>query len=139
ELCLRLLVEPRVLARCVPVVFGDSDVMRRAADAGGLAFPRNVEIRSAAESSDGLRGLRGVERPSILDFHAVDAAAVAPGKVDAACGRAAFCYIEAAIRAALAGDVAAIVTAPIHKEALRAAGVPFPGHTEILADRTGTE
>ncbi|NLE39069.1 MAG: 4-hydroxythreonine-4-phosphate dehydrogenase PdxA [Pirellulaceae bacterium] len=136
ELCVRLLAEPRVLARCVPVVFGDSAVMRRAAEAGGLAWPSGVDIRPAAESLD---GLRAVERPCILDFHAVDAAAVVPGKVNAACGRAAFDYIEAAIGAALARDVGGVVTAPIHKEALRAAGVPFPGHTEILADRTGTE
>jgi 4-hydroxythreonine-4-phosphate dehydrogenase len=48
-------------------------------------------------------------------------------------------YIERSIEAALAGEVAAVVTGPIHKEALRAAGVAFPGHTEIFAERTGAK
>jgi 4-hydroxythreonine-4-phosphate dehydrogenase len=45
--------------------------------------------------------------------------------------------VQAAIDLALAGEVRAIVTAPINKEALKAAGVRYPGHTEILADRCG--
>lgn len=54
------------------------------------------------------------------------------GRVDALAGRAAADAIERAARAALRGDVAALVTAPIHKEALAAAGVDHPGHTEYL-------
>ncbi len=54
------------------------------------------------------------------------------GQVDARAGAAAFACIDAAARDALAGRVAAVVTAPIHKAALHAAGVDFPGHTEIL-------
>ncbi|HRE21117.1 MAG TPA: 4-hydroxythreonine-4-phosphate dehydrogenase PdxA [Rhabdaerophilum sp.] len=61
------------------------------------------------------------------------------GRVEAACGRLAYDAITTAIDLALAGEIGALVTAPIHKEALHAAGVPFPGHTEILADRTGTK
>ena len=54
------------------------------------------------------------------------------GRVSAAAGRmAADCVVWAA-RAALGGQIAALVTAPLHKEALAAAGVPFPGHTELL-------
>ena len=51
---------------------------------------------------------------------------------------AAAACIERAAGLAMAREVAAIVTAPIHKAALAAAGIGFPGHTEILADRTGT-
>jgi 4-hydroxythreonine-4-phosphate dehydrogenase len=54
------------------------------------------------------------------------------GRVDARCGAAAARCIEHAVALARAGDAAAVVTAPIHKEALAAAGVPFPGHTEML-------
>ncbi len=60
------------------------------------------------------------------------------GRVDARAGSLAHAAITRAIDLALAGKIAAMVTAPIHKEALHAAGIPFPGHTEILADRTGT-
>lgn len=54
------------------------------------------------------------------------------GRVSAEGGRAAAIAIEEGARAALRGDVRALVTAPIHKEALAAAGVPYPGHTEYL-------
>jgi len=64
---------------------------------------------------------------------------IAPGTVDARAGQAAYDYIARAVDFALSGDVAAIATAPINKEALRAAGIGFPGHTEILAALTGTK
>ena len=54
------------------------------------------------------------------------------GQISAAAGRAAADCVVWAARAALRGEVAALVTAPLHKEALSAAGVAFPGHTELL-------
>jgi 4-hydroxythreonine-4-phosphate dehydrogenase len=63
--------------------------------------------------------------------------AVVPGQISPAAGQAAFDFLVAAIDLTLAGQADAIVTAPLHKEALRAAGVPWPGHTEILAHRCG--
>ena len=60
------------------------------------------------------------------------------GELSKACGEAAYRFIERAVALALAGDVDAICTAPINKEALNAAGHRFPGHTEILAQLTGT-
>ena len=54
------------------------------------------------------------------------------GEVSAQAGRAAADCVVWAARAALRGEVAALVTAPLHKEALSAAGVDFPGHTELL-------
>jgi 4-hydroxythreonine-4-phosphate dehydrogenase len=60
------------------------------------------------------------------------------GREDARAGRGAYEYLCHAIDDALAGRVRALVTAPLHKGALHAAGIDFPGHTEILAQRTGT-
>ncbi|MEP6824433.1 MAG: 4-hydroxythreonine-4-phosphate dehydrogenase PdxA, partial [Ramlibacter sp.] len=54
------------------------------------------------------------------------------GRISAEAGRLAADAVVWAARAALRGEVAALVTAPLHKEALAAAGVPFPGHTELL-------
>lgn len=59
------------------------------------------------------------------------------GKVSAVSGKAAFDAILMAIEAAKRGDVAGLVTAPINKEAMACAGVPYPGHTEILAEHGG--
>lgn len=65
-------------------------------------------------------------------------AALKFGKVDASAGRAAFDYVVNAIDLANAGAIAGIVTAPIAKEAMKAAGLEYPGHTEILAEKSGT-
>ncbi len=57
---------------------------------------------------------------------------VVVGEISAAAGRVAGDCVVWAARAALRGEIAAIVTAPLHKEALSAAGFPYPGHTELL-------
>ncbi len=66
-----------------------------------------------------------------------DLSAVRIGEVSAAAGRAAYDWLVFAIDECLAGRADGIVTCPLHKEGLHAAGVPFPGHTEILAERCG--
>jgi 4-hydroxythreonine-4-phosphate dehydrogenase len=82
------------------------------------APPRCVPVLSVARLPDGL---------AELPF----------GRVDARAGAAAARCIREAAALARAGEVAAIVTAPIHKEALAAAGEPYPGHTELLQGETG--
>jgi 4-hydroxythreonine-4-phosphate dehydrogenase len=74
--------------------------------------------------------------PSTLPAGFVDTGGgpVALGRVAAEGGRAAAAAVLGAARDALAGRVAALVTAPLHKESLRAAGHPWPGHTEMLAE-----
>jgi 4-hydroxythreonine-4-phosphate dehydrogenase len=67
-----------------------------------------------------------------------DLSGVRPAQVSAAAGRAAYDFLCAAIDRTLAGQADGIVTAPLHKEGLRAAGIHHPGHTEILAERTGS-
>lgn len=66
-----------------------------------------------------------------------DLSRVRTGQVSAEAGRAAYDSLVYAIDECLAGRADGIVTCPLHKEGLHAAGVPFPGHTEILADRCG--
>ena len=61
------------------------------------------------------------------------------GELDARAGKAAFDYIRAGIDLALQKRIRAVVTAPINKEALRLADIHYPGHTEILADFSGTK
>jgi 4-hydroxythreonine-4-phosphate dehydrogenase len=61
------------------------------------------------------------------------------GKVDPMPGKAAVEYIQKAVALALEGKVGAIVTAPIHKEAINKAGFHYAGHTELLAHLTNTK
>jgi 4-hydroxythreonine-4-phosphate dehydrogenase len=109
-------------------VIGDVAVMRRAVvhTGGGLAVAR---IASAADALAVPPACVPVLQPAAIAPGLADAPM---GRVDARAGRAAAVCIEAAAQAALDGAVAAIVTAPIHKEALAAAGVTYPGHTEML-------
>jgi 4-hydroxythreonine-4-phosphate dehydrogenase len=132
EICLRALSDVAVRKMCVPVLFGDAAVLKRVA---GRKFNASaVRTVSFAEFSK----TKSVAAPLVVDCAAIDAAKINPGKISAACGRAAYVYIEKAIQAALAGKIAAVVTAPIHKESLNLSGVPFPGHTEIFTALTKT-
>jgi 4-hydroxythreonine-4-phosphate dehydrogenase len=107
------------------IVFGDPDVLQSAADRLG----RPVAI---------IEGRAPVPGALVVRRTAPTAIPVPIGEVSAAAGAAAHAAIMDAIHAARSGEIRAVVTAPIHKEALKAAGIPHPGHTEILADATGT-
>jgi 4-hydroxythreonine-4-phosphate dehydrogenase len=131
ELCLRALQERSLQDECAPVVLGDAGILQRVARACGLPEPAAV-----LPLEDWRAGPRP-QQPLVVDCGAIDASVVQPGAVSAACGRAAYTYIEASIQDALSGRVDAVATAPIHKEALRLSGVPYPGHTEILQALTG--
>ncbi|WP_298613580.1 4-hydroxythreonine-4-phosphate dehydrogenase PdxA [uncultured Thermosynechococcus sp.] len=77
--------------------------------------------------------------PAVLQIweHPLDEAIV-PGQPSVVSGAASFVYLETAIRRAIAGEVAGIVTAPVSKASWQAAGYHFPGQTEVLAYFTGT-
>ena len=137
EICLRALGEASVRKMCVPLLFGDAGVLARVAKK--IPPTKNilsqVRILSAAEFSK----LSSIREPLVVDCAAMDAQKIRPGTISAACGRAGYIYIEHAIQAALAKKIHGVVTAPIHKEALRLAGVKFPGHTEIFTALTRTQ
>jgi len=134
EICLRALGEPRVRDRCTPVIFGDLAVLNRVADTAKISTPkyRTVPVAAFSDSFDANESL-------VVDCGAIDAAAIVPGQISAACGKAGYTYIEHAIKAALAGTIHGVVTAPIHKESLSLSGVKFPGHTEIFTALTETK
>ncbi|MCL6626808.1 MAG: 4-hydroxythreonine-4-phosphate dehydrogenase PdxA, partial [Alicyclobacillus shizuokensis] len=71
---------------------------------------------------------------NVLDLDNIDVSKLTLGEVQAQCGQAAFEYVQRAVELANAGEVDAVVTSPINKEALRAANVPYIGHTEMFAD-----
>jgi 4-hydroxythreonine-4-phosphate dehydrogenase len=121
---------PKLLPLCRPVVIGDPLWVRRGLDLVGSPAQVHVVGRpdEAGPTSDIVPCLPGSEQ---------DLSGVAPGRVSAAAGRAAYDFLCAAIDRTLGGEADGIVTAPLHKEGLHAAGLPYPGHTEILAERTG--
>ena len=114
-----------------PVVIGAAAAMREALALVGSRLALHA-VRRVADCrwADGTL--------EVLDLGNVDMAALPRCEVSAAAGRAAYEYIERAITLAKAGEIHAIVTAPVNKEALAAAGVQHSGHTEILAQLTDT-
>jgi 4-hydroxythreonine-4-phosphate dehydrogenase len=119
--------EPALTANCF--VAGDVDCIRRGAAAVAGAQPplAVARIASSAEAAD-------VPPRCIPVLQVGDAPRQPPawGEISEAAGRLAAEAVLWAARAALRGEVAAVVTAPLHKEALHAAGLPYPGHTELL-------
>lgn len=126
EIVLRAFRQGRV-ADCV--VVGEPAVLQRAAR---LLDPLGVPL-AVVDEPGALElvppGALPVLRPQGLP---AGLAELPWGQVDARCGAAAAACIQAAVALVRAGQAGGIVTAPIHKEALAAAGVSFPGHTEML-------
>ena len=125
EIVVQALRFPEVVSVCRPVVYGDAGILRRAAAVLGQA----VEVADGGESGPG----RIVVRP----LSSLSPDEVPFGRISEAGSRAMADYIREAARDALAGRADAVVTCPITKEGLKMAGVPFPGHTEFLADLCG--
>ncbi|MFD5328451.1 4-hydroxythreonine-4-phosphate dehydrogenase PdxA [Streptomyces sp. NPDC127092] len=114
------------------LVIGDPGALRRACRTTGV--PLHVRSVQAAAGAG--------RTPGVLDVLPVGPALpedLALGTVAATAGAASFAYVRKGIELALAGEVRALTTAPVNKEALRLAGIPHPGHTEILAEFSGTE
>jgi 4-phospho-D-threonate 3-dehydrogenase / 4-phospho-D-erythronate 3-dehydrogenase len=130
EIIVKALAAPEVHALCRPLVIGDAGRLRAAARIVGsplavhpVQSPREAEFRPEAIDCVDLALI-----PGELPF----------GRLSAVAGDAAYQFIARAVGLALAGEIAAICTAPLNKEALHAGGHAFPGHTELLAQLSGT-
>lgn len=114
------------------VVIGDAGVMEQAA-----AFTRSSLRIQAVSDLD--QAPEDAARIPVLDLKNIELARLRHGRVDPMPGKAAVEYIQKAVELALSGKAAAVVTAPIHKEAIHKAGFHYSGHTELLAHLTGTK
>jgi 4-hydroxythreonine-4-phosphate dehydrogenase len=131
EITAKALADPGVRATARAVVIGDARVVADAARLAGVRLPVRAlrAIESATHAPDTIE---------VLDLENADPARFSIGRVSPLCGRAAYDYVARGVELALARRIDAVVTAPINKEALAAAGMPHTGHTEILATLTGT-
>ncbi|MDQ0851283.1 4-hydroxythreonine-4-phosphate dehydrogenase [Arthrobacter sp. B3I9] len=131
EVVVAAVLDPQSNAECRPVVIGDALRLRQAADILGI----EADIQSIENVED---AVFTPGRVNVVDL------ALLPedlpwGRLSPVAGHAAYEYIRVASELAMAGKVQAICTAPLNKEALHSAGHIFPGHTELLAQLTGTE
>jgi 4-hydroxythreonine-4-phosphate dehydrogenase len=129
EIAARALGRSQLPADCRVFVVGDQCVMERACHWVSSPAPINV-IAEPGEYRDGCI--------NVLDLRTITLLEYTLGTMNAPCGRASYLYIIKGIRLAQDGLIDGVVTNPINKEALHAAGIAFPGHTEIFAHETGT-
>ena len=132
EIAAKALAEVSVYQQSRPFVIGDRNVMADALRITKLPLTLHP-IASLGEA----RFTHGTL--DVLDLHNVDMAKLQYGKVSAMCGKASVEYIERGITMALAKEIDAVVTGPIHKESINQAGCPHPGHTEIFGAMTNTK
>jgi 4-hydroxythreonine-4-phosphate dehydrogenase len=132
---LKAIADPGLLDLCQPVVVGSASILQNVpgkppgSDAAGSAISTNSS-EEATELADGSEA--SLALPRFLDT-GLDSTGIASGTATAASGRHAIAAIERAVELCLGGRLDAIATAPVNKEALKLAGSPFPGHTEMLA------
>jgi 4-hydroxythreonine-4-phosphate dehydrogenase len=117
---------------CKPVVVGDAGVMKKLIEEMRLSVTvRSIASFSQADPANG--------KLDVLDLKNVDISAHAWGRPNAASGKAVVEYVKKAVEAAMARDADAIVTTPINKEMMNAAGHHYAGHTELLAELTNAK
>src|SRR3989442_15753241 len=121
EVIVKALARPGVRRLCRPLVIGSPEVLAKTVS----ALQARLKVRSV--------DLSGFEAPDgvipVLDPLPQPLGRFLPGKVSQETGAAQAVYVEEAVERALDGSIAAIVTAPINKEAINLAGYSYPGHT----------
>lgn len=141
EVLIKTAMNDSLRSNCQLVAVGHPEVLKRAARLTGASF-QIEEIDGFDELSDWL-----TRQPSDPEFRTLpcikacddDVVEVDFGNIDRRAGRAAHDCLVAATRAALAGKIDGICTAPLNKAALKAAGLDYPGHTEILGEVCGVD
>jgi len=130
EIIAKVIDSGELFSLCRPVVVGDASVMKKLVEEMRLSISiRGIASLTEADPSSG--------KLDVLDLRQVDIARHRWGVPDIASGKAVVAYIKKAVEAAMRGDADAIVTAPINKEIMNAAGHHYAGHTELLAELTG--
>lgn len=132
EILVKSLADPSIREFCEPIVLGDIRVIAAAAKAAGLELALRAVERPSAWRRDG-------NAFGVVDYGDVDPATVKIGVIEPALGAAAVRYTREAARYALSGEIDGIVSAPLNKESMRAAGFHYEGATEIFAEEAGVK
>lgn len=131
EIVAKSIAADEVLEAAKVIVVGDKWIMKKAIE----ITKTNLKIHIVNYPEEG-KYEKGIL--NLIDLNNIDPDQFEYGKVNAICGQAAFEYITKCIELANKGKVDAVSTTPINKEALKAANIPFIGHTEIFGAQTNT-
>lgn len=132
EITMKSLKNKEIYELCKPLVIGDEKVLAKA----DAIVEANLAINCITEPSEGKYEYGTVD---LINLNNINIEELNYGEVSAQCGQAAFDYIEKAVALAMNHEVTALATPPINKESLRAANIPYIGHTEMLEALAKTE
>jgi 4-hydroxy-L-threonine phosphate dehydrogenase PdxA len=132
EISIKSALDPVVRSFCTPILVSDPALLERHARACRL--PSNFHVIDRTDGSD----LAGKDLV-VLDAHCPEAAGVDLGEVTVGSGRASLAFASAAIKAALAGEVDAVVAAPQNQKAIALTGIAFDGYPSFVARETGLD
>ena len=132
EITMKSLAKKEIFDVCKPLVIGDAAVLEKAIAIVGADLRIN-EVTSPAE------GKYELGTVDVINLNNIDMNKLQYGEVSAQGGQGAFEYIKKAVELATAGEVKALATTPINKESLKAANVPYIGHTEMLEALAGSD
>ncbi len=132
EIIAKVFDSGEIFPLCRPVVVGDAGVMKKIIEEMGLSVTaRSIESLKDADPGKG--------KADVLDLKNVDLSKHKWGTPDISSGKAVVEYVKKAADLAIKRELDAIVTAPISKEMMNAAGFKYGGHTELLAELTNTK
>jgi len=131
EIIAKVIDSGEIFPLCRPLVIGDANVLKKLVEEMRLS----VSVRSIASPAE---ADLMISKLDVLDLGLVDISCHAWGRPNASSGKAVVEYIKKATALAMNAEADAIVTAPISKEMMNAAGHHYAGHTELLADLTGS-
>jgi 4-hydroxythreonine-4-phosphate dehydrogenase len=132
EITVRALSRKEIYKKSRPVVIGSKSVIKDAIK----MIPSNLELNVINDIEE-IKGEFGII--DLLDLDNIRLDEFKYGQVNVKAGQASLDYIYKGIDLAMAKQIDAVVTGPIHKESIKAAGSPHAGHTEIFATRTKTK
>ncbi|MFS0559345.1 4-hydroxythreonine-4-phosphate dehydrogenase PdxA [Terribacillus sp. 179-K 1B1 HS] len=132
EITMKSLAKQEIYDVCKPLVIGDTAVIKKAIE----IVDANLEVNEVSAPSEGKYELGTVD---VINLDNIDIEKLEYGQVSAQGGQGAFEYIKKSVELAMDGQVQALATTPINKESLKAAKVPYIGHTEMLEDLAGSD
>lgn len=132
EITMKSLTKQEIYDVCKPLVIGDTAVIKKAIE----IVEANLEVNEVSSPTEGKYELGTVD---VINLDNIDIDALEYGQVSAQGGQGAFEYIKKSVELAMDGQVQALATTPINKESLKAAKVPYIGHTEMLEDLAGSD
>ncbi|MCJ7645965.1 4-hydroxythreonine-4-phosphate dehydrogenase PdxA [bacterium] len=137
EVIVKALSLPEVYKICQPIVIGDAEVLESILGfSKGLCSKGELRLNPIRDIGNARFDYGVID---LFDLENIDMDRLRPGRVDPMCGKAAFEYIKKGVEIIQSTGAKGMVTAPLCKKSMEEAGFSYPGHTELLAELTGTK